>query len=66
MTTSADIDWFKVREARRRGKKGVMQPGDQELVEAAMKADPERYAKMSREVVQEVTEEMQSMFGRRK
>ena len=60
------IDWHRVREARRRGKKGVMQPGDQELCEAAMKADPERYAKLSREVVQEVTEEMQSMFGGRK
>jgi hypothetical protein len=60
------IDWYKVREARRRGKMGIMQPGDQELCEAAIKADPERYAKMSREVVQEVTEEMQSMFGRRK
>jgi hypothetical protein len=34
------IDWYKVREARRRGKMGIMQPGDQELCEAAIKADP--------------------------
>lgn len=57
------IDWDKVREARRRGKLGRMRPGDQELVEAAMRDDPERYRGMSAEVIAEVTEEMRS-FGR--
>ena len=57
------IDWSKVREARRRGKMGIMQPGDQELCVVAMKADKDRDRKLSAEVVQEVAEEMQSMFG---
>ena len=60
-----NINWDMVREARRRGKKGVMRPGDQELCEAAMKADLERYRKLSAEVVQEVTEEMQLLWDRR-
>lgn len=60
-----DIDWGRVRQAQERGKRGTMQPGDQELCAEAFKADPERYRKQGDEVRQEVTEEMQ-MFGRRK
>lgn len=53
-----NIDWYRVKEAQRRGKRGTMQPGDQELCEEAFKADPERYRKQGKEVRIEVTEEM--------
>lgn len=54
----AAIDWAAVAEARRRGKLGSMRPGDQELCEAAIESDPERYREMSRRVVNEVIDEM--------
>ena len=60
------IDWARVKEAQRRGKRGTMQPGDQELCEEAFKADPGRYGLQGEEVRKEVVEEMQSMFGGRK
>ena len=52
------IDWTEVEAARRRGKLGRMRPEDQELCDRAYKADSERYSKMSRRVVEEVTDEI--------
>lgn len=60
-----EIDWTKVREARRRGKLGRPRPGDEELVRAAFAADPDRYRELSREVVDEVVEELRTPWGKR-
>jgi len=60
-----EIDWGKVRGARRRGKLGRMLPGDEELVRAAFAADPERYRALSEEVVAEVVAEVRDPFGER-
>jgi len=57
-----NIDWHRVKEAQRRGKKGIMQPGDQEMCEEAFKADPERYGKQGEEVRIEILEEAEMMF----
>lgn len=61
-----EIDWEKVRAARRRGKLGRMQPGDEELVRAAFAADPDRYRALSEEVVDEVVAELRDPFGERR
>lgn len=60
-----EINWTEVRAARRRGKLGTMRPGDQELVAAAMKANPARYRELSAEVVAEVIAEIRDPFGSR-
>jgi hypothetical protein len=49
-----EIDWNKVADARRRGKKGTMRPGDA--------ADPERYKTLSHQIIDEITKEQQLQF----
>ena len=61
---SDPINWFRVAEARKRGKYGRMLPGDQELCDRALKADPRRYREMQKQILAEVAEEMRSMFSR--
>jgi hypothetical protein len=57
-----EIDWNKVADARRRGKKGTMRPGDQELCSKAFAADPERYKTLSHQIIDEITKEQQLQF----